>query len=100
MIKPLDVASGRMDEIMSDPTAPETEETLKALQYLQEFDRVLPRSIEDWVLERERDGLGVPEILKTRLSEKARLREQLHPEGLQDAIAKLGTASSGEQGED
>ncbi len=50
-------------------------EAAAALAKLQEIDRLLPRSIEDWVQEREADGLDVPDILKRRLVEKARLRD-------------------------
>lgn len=44
------------------------------LAKLEETDNLLPRSIEDWVLERKRDGLHVPEILERRLAEKEELR--------------------------
>lgn len=45
-----------------------------ALEKLEELDRVLPRALEDWVVEREREGLHVPDNLKVRLAEKAELR--------------------------
>jgi hypothetical protein len=51
-----------------------SEEARSALAKLEELDRVLPRGIEDWVAERDREGLHVPDILKRRLAEKARLR--------------------------
>jgi len=51
-----------------------TTEAADALARLEELDRVLPRSIEDWVAAREREGLDVPTALKERLAEKARLR--------------------------
>ena len=51
-----------------------SQEAAAALAKLEDLDRLLPRSIEDWVEEREREGLDVPEILKRRLAEKERLR--------------------------
>ena len=49
-------------------------EAAAVLARLGDLDRVLPRSLEEWVAARERDGLEVPENLKRRLAEKARLR--------------------------
>lgn len=46
------------------------------LARLEELDRVLPRSIEEWVAAREREGLDVPAVLKKRLEDKARLRAE------------------------
>ena len=58
----------------SHGSAEMTTDIADVLAKLNDLDRVLPRSIEDWVADRDRDGLDVPEILKTRLAEKARLR--------------------------
>lgn len=58
----------------TDQPGDETAEAAEALARLEELDRVLPRSIEDWVAAREREGLDVPSVLKARLAEKARLR--------------------------
>jgi len=77
---------------MTDTGLPNADETSEALKHLEDFDRVLPRSIEDWVLERERDGLGVPDILKARLAEKARLREQIDPDLLPEETPVQGQA--------
>ncbi|MEQ8227956.1 MAG: hypothetical protein RIA64_07715 [Rhodospirillales bacterium] len=58
-----------------------SDETRAALVRLEELDRVLPRALEDWVVEREREGLHVPENLKRRLAEKERLRTAFRKEG-------------------
>lgn len=58
----------------SHGSAEMTTDIADVLAKLNDLDRVLPRSIEDWVADRDLDGLDVPEILKTRLAEKARLR--------------------------
>ncbi len=54
---------------------PETNEEIVAK--LEEIDRLLPRTITDWVIERERDGLEAPEILTRRLRQKEELRSRL-----------------------
>ncbi|MEK9671001.1 MAG: hypothetical protein VW268_00670 [Rhodospirillaceae bacterium] len=45
-----------------------TPEARKAREKLEKLDCVLPRSIVEWVAERERAGLDVPDILKRRLA--------------------------------
>ena len=69
-----DVSAHDADGIDSELPPELSEAAAEALARLADLDRVLPRSIEDWVAERERDGQHVPAVLKQRLVEKERLR--------------------------